>query len=86
MRSITSMTAIAVAAILVAFVAPADAKRKAASAKVYKFCIQCPALSPVPWVTRTCSAKNKTMEGARLECQTYNNFCFIRNYSPKTCK
>ncbi len=85
MRLVTSMTAIAAAAMLVAFAAPADAKKRAAGPKTYQFCIQCPVLSFMPWTVRTCAAKGATAEAARTTCQTQNNFCYIRNYNKKTC-
>jgi hypothetical protein len=52
---------------------------------MFKFCVQCPVVSPIPITTRTCSAKGKTREAARATCQTQNQFCYIRNYSHKTC-
>ncbi|HLL28688.1 MAG TPA: hypothetical protein VKT73_13690 [Xanthobacteraceae bacterium] len=77
-------TAIAIAAALtLATVGAADAKR---GAKTYKFCVQCPVLSPVAWTKGTCSAKGKTIEEARTSCHTQNLGCYIRNYSAKTCK
>jgi len=78
-------TAVAFAAALVlATTGVADAKRQRGA--TYKFCIQCPVASPVPWTVRTCAAKGKTREDARTACQAQNNFCYIRNYSKKTCK
>jgi hypothetical protein len=82
MRLIGTAVAVA-AAIMMVSAGTADAKRGAAT---YKFCIQCPVASPMPWTVRTCTAKGKTREDARTACQVQNNFCYIRNYSKKTCK
>jgi hypothetical protein len=53
---------------------------------MYKFCVQCPVGVPMPWTKGTCSAAGKTRDAARDKCQQQNNFCYIRNYSHKTCK
>lgn len=82
-------TAVALAAALMMVTAgTADAKKgkRHHRAAAYKFCIQCPVASPMPWTVRTCSAKGKTREDARTTCQTQNNLCYVRNYSKKTCK
>jgi hypothetical protein len=74
------------AAIMMVTAGTADAKKRHRGPATYKFCVQCPVLSPVPWSARTCSAKGKTREDARTTCQTQNQLCYIRNYSKKTCK
>jgi hypothetical protein len=80
-------TAVAMAAAIVLVTAgTADAKRHRGGGGHFKFCVQCPVVSPTPWSTSTCSAKGKTRDAARATCQMQNNFCYVRNYSKKTCK
>ncbi len=87
MRLIGTAVALAAALMLVtAGVADAKKGKRHHGPKAYKFCVQCPVVSPVPMTTGTCSAKGKTREAARATCQTKNQFCYIRNYSRKTCK
>ena len=88
MRLIGTAVAIAAALMLVtAGVADAKGKKRAAGAKTYKYCIECPVISPVPWTRGTCSAKGKTEAAARAICASQNNFCYVRSYSKKkkTC-
>jgi hypothetical protein len=85
MRLIGTAVAVA-AAIMMVTAGTADAKKRHRGPAAYKFCIQCPVASPMPWTRGTCSAKGKTREAARDKCQQQNNFCYIRNYSKKTCK
>lgn len=86
MRLIGTAVAVA-AAIMLVTAGTADAKRHHRHhGGMFKFCIQCPVASPLPWTKGTCSAKGKTREAARVKCQAQNNFCYIRNYSKKTCK
>jgi hypothetical protein len=81
-------TAVAVAAALMLVTAgAADAKgKRAAGAKTYKFSVECPVISPVPWTKGTCSAKGKTIDAARATCQTQNQLCYIRNVGKKKRK
>jgi hypothetical protein len=81
-------TAVAVAAALMMVTAGvADAKGKRhAGGKTYKFSVECPVISPMPWTKGTCSAKGKTMDAARATCQTQNQFCYIRNVGKKKHK
>ena len=86
MRLIGTAVAVA-AAIMLVTAGTADAKKRHHRGPgAFKFCVQCPVISPVPWTRSTCSAKGKTRDAARASCQTQNQFCYIRNYSPKTCK
>ena len=85
MRLIGTAVAMA-AAIMLVTAGTADAKKRHRGPAAFKFCVQCPVVSPVPWTRGTCSAKGKTRDAARATCQTQNQFCYIRNYSPKTCK
>jgi hypothetical protein len=88
MRLIGTAVAL-VAAIMLVSAGAADAKKRHRHARgpaAFKFCIQCPVGSPVPWTVRTCSAKGKERESARMTCQAQNNGCYIRNYSKKTCR
>jgi len=77
-------TAVAAAAALVLVTAGA-ANARHHHHGTFKFCVQCPVVSPIPVTTSTCSAAGKTREAARDKCQQQNNFCYIRNYSKKTC-
>ena len=87
MRLIGTAVAIAAALMLVtAGVADAKGKRRAAGAKVYKFTVECPVISPVPWTRGTCSAAGKTIDAARATCQTQNQMCYIRNVSKPKAK
>jgi hypothetical protein len=52
----------------------------------YKFTVECPVLSPMPWTKGTCSAKGANMEAARATCQTQNQLCYIRNVGKKKHK
>ena len=81
-------TAVAVAAALMMVTAGvADAKgKRAGGAKTYKFSVECPVISPVPWTKGTCSAKGKTIDAARATCQTQNQLCYIRNVGKKKRK
>jgi hypothetical protein len=82
-------TAVALAAALVlATAGVADAKKgkRGGGAKTYKFTIECPVASPVPWTKGTCSAKGKNIEAARATCQTQNQFCYVRNVSKAKAK
>jgi hypothetical protein len=80
-------TAVAVAAALMMVTAgSADAKKRAGGAKTYKFTVECPVISPVPWTRGTCSAKGKTIDAARATCQTQNQLCYIRNAGKKKRK
>ena len=81
-------TAVAVAAALMMVTAgAADAKgKRKAGAKTYKFSVECPVLSPMPWTKGTCSAKGANMEAARATCQTQNQLCYIRNAGKKKRK
>ena len=83
MRLIGAAVAIT-AAIMLATVGVADAKKgkRGGGAKVYKFTVSCPVVSPVPWYKGTCSAKGKNVEAARAVCQTQNQLCYI-GYSAK---
>ena len=85
MRLIGTAVAVA-AAIMMVTAGAADAKKRHRGPGAFKFCVQCPVISPVPMTTGTCSAKGKTRDAARATCQTKNQFCYIRNYSRKTCK
>jgi hypothetical protein len=84
MRLIGTAVAVA-AAIMLVTAGTADAKRhhRHHGAKIYKFSVECPVLSPMPWTRGTCSAKGANMEAARATCQTQNQFCYIRNHSKK---
>ena len=81
-------TAVAVAAALMMVTAGvADAKgKRAGGAKTYKFSVECPVISPMPWTKGTCSAKGKTIDAARATCQTQNQLCYIRNVGKKKRK
>jgi hypothetical protein len=84
MRLIGTAVAVAAALMLVtAGVADAKKGKRSHGPKAYKFCVECPVMSPVPWTRGTCSAKGKTMDAARATCQTQNQLCYIRNYSKK---
>ena len=86
MRWIGTAVALA-AALMLATAGVADAKKgKRGGAKAYKFTVECPVLSPVPWTKGTCTAKGKNIEAARATCQTQNQFCYIRNVSKKKRK
>jgi hypothetical protein len=89
MRLIGTAVAL-VAAIMLVSAGAADAKKRhrhhARGPAAFKFCIQCPVGSPVPWTVRTCGARGKDRESARMTCQAQNNGCYIRNYSKKTCR
>ena len=88
MRLIGTAVAIA-AAIMLVTAGAADAKkgkRHHAGPKAYKFTVECPVISPVPWTRGTCSARGKTIDAARATCQTQNNGCYIRNVSKKKRK
>ena len=86
MRLIGTAVAIAAAIMLVtAGVADAKKGKRGGGAKTHKFCIQCPALLPAAITRGTCSAKG-SVDAARATCQVQNNFCYVRNYSKKTCK
>jgi hypothetical protein len=87
MRLIGTAVAVAAALMLVtAGVADAKGKKRAAGAKTYKFSVECPVISPMPWTKGTCSAKGKTIDAARATCQTQNQLCYIRNVSKKKRK
>jgi hypothetical protein len=82
-------TAVALAAALVlATAGVADAKKgkRGGGAKTYKFTVECPVASPVPWTKGTCSAKGKTQAAARATCESQNNFCYVRNVSKAKAK
>jgi hypothetical protein len=80
-------TAVAVAAALTLVTAGvANARHHHHGAKTYKFTVECPVISPMPWTKGTCSAKGKTMEDARATCQTQNQLCYIRNAGKKKHK
>ena len=79
-------TAVAVAAALMLVTAGSADAKKRAGAKTYKFTVECPVISPVPWTRGTCSAKGKTIDAARATCQTQNQLCYIRNVSKKKRK
>ena len=81
MRLIGTAVAIA-AAFTLATVGVADAKRHHHGG-VYKFTIECPVISPMPWTKGTCTAKGANIEAARTVCQSQNNVCYIRNASKK---
>jgi hypothetical protein len=84
MRLIGTAVAVAAALMLVtAGVADAKKGKRHHGPKVYKFSVECPVISPVPWTRGTCSARGKTMDAARATCQTQNQFCYIRNASKK---
>lgn len=87
MRLIGTAVAIAAALMLVT-VGVADAKKgkRHHGPKVYKFSVECPVISPMPWTKGTCSAKGANIEAARTTCQTQNNGCYIRNVSKKKHK
>jgi hypothetical protein len=80
-------TAVAIAAALMMVTAGvADAKGKKRGHRgpaAYKFTVECPVISPMPWTRGTCSAKGKNIEAARATCQTQNQFCYIKNVSKK---
>jgi hypothetical protein len=75
-------TAIAAAAALT-LVTAGVANARHHGAKTYKFSVECPVISPMPWTKGTCSASGKTMDAARATCQTQNQFCYIRNAGKK---
>jgi hypothetical protein len=80
-------TAVAVAAALMLVTAgAADAKKRHHGAKTYKFSVECPVISPMPWTKGTCSAKGANIEAARATCQTQNQLCYIRNAGKKKHK
>ncbi len=83
MRLIGTAVAIA-AAIMLVTAGTADAKRHHRHHHgIYKFYVECPVLSPVPWTRGTCSAKGANSEAARTTCQSQNNGCYIRNHGKK---
>jgi hypothetical protein len=87
MRLIGTAVAIAAALMLVtAGVADAKKGKRHHGPKVYKFSVECPVISPMPWTKGTCSAKGANIEAARTTCQTQNNGCYIRNVSKKKHK
>ena len=75
-------TAIAAAAALTLVTAGA-ASAKHHGAKTYKFSVECPVISPMPWTKGTCSAKGANMDAARATCQTQNQLCYVRNAGKK---
>ena len=75
-------TAIAAAAALT-LVTVGAASAKHHGAKTYKFSVECPVISPMPWTKGTCSAAGKTIDAARATCQTQNQLCYIRYASKK---
>jgi hypothetical protein len=80
MRLIGTAVAVAAALMLVtAGVADAKKGKRSHGPKVYKFSVECPVISPMPWTKGTCSAKGANIEAARATCQTQNQFCYIRN-------
>ena len=79
-------TAVAVAAGLMMVTAGSADAKKRAGGKTYKFSVECPVISPMPWTKGTCSAKGANMEAARATCQTQNQLCYIRNVSKKKHK
>lgn len=84
MRLIGTAVAVA-AAIMLVTAGTADAKRHHHHHHhgIYKFSVECPVLSPVPWTRGTCSAKGANREAARTICQSENNGCYIRNHGKK---
>jgi hypothetical protein len=84
MRLIGTAVALA-AALMLATVGVADAKKgkRGGGAKVYKFTVECPVLSPVPWTKGTCSAKGKTPAAARAVCESQNNLCYVKSAAKK---
>lgn len=77
-------TAVAMAAAIVLVTAgTADARRHHHHHGIYKFYVECPVLSPVPWTKGTCSAKGANREAARTTCQSENNGCYIRDHGKK---
>jgi hypothetical protein len=76
-------TAIAAAAALTLVTAGVANAHHHHGAKTYKFSVECPVISPMPWTKGTCSASGKTMDAARATCQTQNQFCYIRNAGKK---
>jgi hypothetical protein len=86
MRMIGTAVAIAAALMMVtAGVADAKGKRHHGG-KTYKFSVECPVISPMPWTKGTCSAKGANMDAARATCQMQNQLCYIRNVGKKKHK
>jgi hypothetical protein len=79
-------TAIAAAAALTLVTAGAASAHHRHHHGMFKFCIQCPVISPVAGMTSTCAAAGKDREAARANCQMQHQLCYVGNYSAKTCK
>jgi hypothetical protein len=77
-------TAIAAAAALTLVTAGvANARHHHHHGGTYKFTVECPVLSPMPWTKGTCSARGANREDARATCQTQNQLCYIRHVGRK---